>query len=442
MLILSGQRSRHRQPQASCTKAQPTSDSTGLGLRRSTKPSWLGYGGQTFEGCVMRAIFTCILGMGHLHPLVPIASEMQRAGHEVAFATPAPLVATVEQCGFRAFAAGMPQTAVEAFPEFRGLRGHAETLMMSGKIRPIQAAVMARDLVNIFSEWRPDILIRETSELGGCIAAERSGIPYAVVEVVATGLDEERRLLLAKGLASVLAEHGLPPDPNLSILDRQAVVSPFPPSYRRRDPVLADTPWLAIRPTPFDQSGVEHVPPQWIDELTAQPIAYFTLGTTALNVRPRVFRTFIEALADEPVNVIIAVGRNNDPADFGQIPLNMRIERYIPQTLVLPRCQLVINHAGSGTVMAALTQGLPLVLIPAGADQPQNARRCAGLGLAKILDEDALDPTTAREAVLEVLSNPAYRQNAKRLRSEIEEMPGPEKAVSLFEELISSEHRS
>jgi MGT family glycosyltransferase len=132
-------------------------------------------------------------------------------------------------------------------------------------------------------------------------------------------------------------------------------------------------------------------------------------------------------------------GRNNDPADFEPIPSNMRIERYIPQSLVLPRCQLVINHAGSGTIMAALARGLPLVLIPTAADQPQNARRCADLGLAQVLDEDMLDPNMAREAVLEVLGNPAYRQNAEKLRTEIEGLPGPNEAVTLLERLACSQ---
>jgi UDP:flavonoid glycosyltransferase YjiC (YdhE family) len=124
---------------------------------------------------------------------VPIARAIEDAGHEVAFATPAPLVLSVERSGLRAFPAGMSQTASEAFPELRNLRGHDETVLVSGRIRPAQAAVMARDLLGVISDWRPDVLIRETSALGGCIAAERVGIPYAVVDVVATGLGDERR---------------------------------------------------------------------------------------------------------------------------------------------------------------------------------------------------------------------------------------------------------
>ena len=117
----------------------------------------------------------------------------------------------------------------------------------------------------------------------------------------------------------------------------------------------------------------------------------------------------------------------------------MRIERYIPQTQVFPRCDIVICHAGSGSVMAALAHGLPLVLVPIGADQPLNARRCADLGLARVLDEETLDSSVARAAVRGVLANRSYRQHAEKLRAEIEALPGPEQAVKYLERLVAGE---
>jgi MGT family glycosyltransferase len=194
-----------------------------------------------------------------------------------------------------------------------------------------------------------------------------------------------------------------------------------------------------MRPTPFDQSGDERLP-VWINDLVEQPTVYLTLGTSPLfNTRPAIYRAFIEGLADEPLNLIIAVGRNNDPDAFGRIPPNVRIERYIPQTLLFPRCTVVISHGGSGTVMAALAHGLPLVLVPIGADQPPNARRCADLGVARVMDEDTLTPSIARSAVRRVLDDPAYRQNAARMRAEIESLPDTDEAVLLLERLAGSQ---
>lgn len=387
----------------------------------------------------MRVLFTCQPALGHFHPLVPIALALESAGHEVAFATPSTFVPTVRQSGFRAFASGMAKPTAEAFPEVRALQGPEETAFMLGHVRPAQAAAMASDLLGLIATWRPGLLVRERGEYGGCIAAERLGIPYAAVEVIAAGYNREALALLSDGLASVLAAHGLPPDPDLQIVERQAVISPVPPSYRGMTDPMPTTPWLAIRPTPFDRSGDERLP-AWVDTLPDRPNVYLTLGTSPLfNTRRAIFRAFIEGLADQPLNLIVAVGRNNDPEDLGPVPAGIRIERYIPQTLLFPRCDLVVCHAGSGTVMAALAHGLPLVLVPIGADQPQNARRCAALGLAHIVDADTLSPSVARAAVLDGLANPSYRQHAEKLRTEIEGLPGPEQAVTFLERLVAGQ---
>lgn len=385
----------------------------------------------------MRILFTCTPGLGHFHPLVPIARAAIQAGHDVAFATPASFVPTVERAGFRAFPAGMAESPAQRFPELQGLSGRAATEFTWRRVRPVQASAMVTDVLRLIDTWRPDLLVRERAEYGGCIAAEHRGLPYAVVEINAVQMGQDQRARLSAGLAPVLAEFGLPPDPDLHIQERQLVLSPFPPSYRGSAPASATVPRLAIRPTPFDQSGDERLP-AWIDDLPAQSTVYLTLGTSELfNTRPSILRAFIDGLAHEPLNLIVTVGHNNDPAALGPVPSHVRIERYIPQTLLFPCCALVVCHAGSGTVMAALVHGLPLVLVPLGADQPQNARRCAALGLATVLDVDCLDSTGARAAVRTVLDDPSYRQHAETVRREIEALPGPEQAVLYLERLAA-----
>jgi MGT family glycosyltransferase len=390
----------------------------------------------------VRVLFTCTRGIGHFHPLVPIARAMAEAGHEVAFATMAALLPTVERCGFRAFRAGMPLSATEAFPELRALQGHEFSALWNGRVRPAQADATAQDVVGISSTWRPRLVVHEASELGGCIAAERLSIPYAVVEVQATGLGDSERSTLSAGLAPVFARHGLPPDPELTILERQLVLSPFPPSFRGVAERRTDTPWQVLRPQPFDRSDSEPRP-AWLDELLARPTVYVTLGTAPpTNNRRGVLRAFVDGLADEPINLVVTVGPNNDPADLGPVSSNVRVERYIPQTALFPRCQLVISHGGSGTVMAALAHGLPQVVVPITADQPQNALRCAALGVARALDAATLDPLSARSAVVEVLGDPTYRANAEKLRAEIDTLPAPEQAVALLEGLAAGQSRT
>jgi UDP:flavonoid glycosyltransferase YjiC (YdhE family) len=237
----------------------------------------------------MRVLFTTQGALGHFHPLVPIAHAAAHAGHEVAFATQPPFAPTVERSGFLAFPAGLAKPVAEAFPEVLALRGPDELFFLMSRIRPALAAAMATDLLDIVADWRPGLVVRERTEFGGCIVAERFGIPYAAVEIIAAGSPPHLLPIFSKGLAPVLAAHGLPPDPDLQISERQAVISPFPPSYRGVPVRLAPTPWLSIRPTPFDQSGEERIP-AWLNELPAQPTVFLTLGTSPqFNTRTAVF---------------------------------------------------------------------------------------------------------------------------------------------------------
>ncbi len=72
-----------------------------------------------------------------------------------------------------------------------------------------------------------------------------------------------------------------------------------------------------------------------------------------------------------------------------------------------------------------------------GADQPLNAARCAALGVGRVLDALTTTPSAAREAVSAVLTEPAYRRAAARLRDEIHGLPGPEHAMELLERVAA-----
>jgi MGT family glycosyltransferase len=136
------------------------------------------------------------------------------------------------------------------------------------------------------------------------------------------------------------------------------------------------------------------------------------------------------------VNLVVTVGRDGDPGQFGPQPRNVRIEQYIPLTLLFPRCDLVISHGGSNTMMAALAHGIPQVMVPIAADQPYNAARCSAAGVAQVVRSSDATTASIREAALSVLADPSYRRAAQRIRDEMVTLSGPEHAVSLLERLV------
>jgi UDP:flavonoid glycosyltransferase YjiC (YdhE family) len=385
----------------------------------------------------MRVVFTCLSATGHLHPLVPVARALADAGHDVRFAADAAIKPMVERAGFRHVQAGINFGAPEARPLMEAAMAktgseHEEFVMRRG-FGGLLAERMAADLLALPEVRSADLLVRDCTEFGAAVAAERLDIPHAAVSIVAAGFQPRWREWLAEPLGALRAAHGLPADPEAVMPFRYLTLHPFPPSFL--GPIRYPTDH-AIRPAPFDRSGDEALP-AWIDELPAdRPTVYATLGTV-FNGRADLFAAFLAGLRDEPVNLILTVGRDQDPAQFGAQPPNVRIERYVPQSLVFSRCDAVLTHGGSGTIVAALAHGLPLVVVPISADQPQNAARAEALGVGRAVEPVGLTPDAVRDAVRAVLGDPAYRRNAERLRAEIAWLPGPSRAVALLERLAA-----
>jgi UDP:flavonoid glycosyltransferase YjiC (YdhE family) len=379
-------------------------------------------------------LFSFVGGPGHCEPLIPFARAAQAAGHAVAFTGGAALMPTVEARGFPAFATTPPASA--------GPRPRTPLVEVSAEredrvLREVFAGRVARDraagILALADRWRPDVIVCDEIDFGGLVAAERLRLPYATVLVIAAG-SFVRPEVVAEPLDALRAEHGLPADPDLAMLSRHLVLSPFPPSFRDpRFPLPATA--RSVRPAAGAPTAGDA--PDWLARLDDAPTVYFTLGTEFNLECGDLFARVLAGLRPLPINLVVTVGREIDPAEFGPQPANFRIERYVDQAAVLPRCRAVVCHGGSGSVLGALAHGLPLVVIPMGADQPLNAARCAALGVGRVLDALAATPDDAREAVSAVLTEPAYRRAATRLRDEIQGLPGPEHAVDLLERLAT-----
>src|SRR5215831_16073142 len=105
-----------------------------------------------------------------------------------------------------------------------------------------------------------------------------------------------------------------------------------------------------------------------------------------------------------------ATGAAVDPAVVAA-PHNVTVTRWARHADVLPHCSAVITHGGHGTVMKTLIAGVPLIVVPLGRDQPDNAARVlyagAGIRLRKNASADAL-----RAAIARVIGDPRYRAAA------------------------------
>jgi len=380
----------------------------------------------------MRILFTFAGGSGHFNPLVPIARAAQAVGHTVAFAGQHAMQAAISAAGFEAFATGKPPSAPPTRSPLTKVDSAREDRVLHDGFADRLARGHAAATLALCGTWHPDLIVCDEVDFGAMMAAEQFGIPYATVLVIAEG-SFVRPDLISPPLNAIRAELGLPPDPDLVMLHRYLALAPAPLSYRNPAYPLPATAHL-LHPLPPDPSADLSLP-AWAATLPPAPTVYFTLGTVFGLESGDLFERVLAGLRALPINVIATVGRDLDPADFGAQPDHIHIAQYIPQAAILPLCHASITHGGSGSVLGALAHGLPLVLIPMGADQPQNAARCVALGVGRVLDAIDATPETVRATVMQVLDDPAYRTAARRVAAEIADLPPPSVAVQLLERL-------
>lgn len=378
-------------------------------------------------------LFTFAGGTGHFLPLVPFARAAQAAGHVVVFGAQAGVLTTVEEVGFRAFDTGgrtlllaserTPLLQLDMERERRAVRD-----AYAGSVARERAANVRR----LCDDLHPDVLVCDEMDFGALVAAEATGIPYATVVTIGSGSFVWPELV-QEPLDELRASYGLPPDPAMSMFHRYLVLSPFPPSFRDpANPLPANA--HAIRPLAAGGTADE-TDISWLSTRASRPLVYFTLGTIFNLESGDLFERVLSGLRELPVDVIVTVGRELEPEVLGPQPPNVRVRQFIPQSLVLEHCDLCVSHGGSGSVVGALTHGVPMVILPMGADQPLNAARCEALQVARVLNALDATPEDIQTVARAVLEERAYRQNAKRLEAEIAALPGPEHGLRLLEQI-------
>jgi UDP:flavonoid glycosyltransferase YjiC (YdhE family) len=384
-----------------------------------------------------RVLFTCRPLAGHYGPLVPLAVAAKAAGYVVAFATGEPYDERARRDGFEALrvgpAEGFRHEWAPRFPGFDRLVGDEQRRFFLTEIfANLELEPRAADLDAVVDAWAPQLIVHEVAELAAPLVSSARGIPYVDVSY---GRIIPRFLLRAAGDAA--APHwrarGLDPHP-LAGLFEHLYVDTCPPSLQDREISSLRT-VQPMRPAAAE-TLTDAPPPSWLDGLGNRPIVYVTMGTV-WNRDLDLFTRVIDALRDEPVALVVTVGAPNDPAALGPQPDSIVIRRYIPQAELLPHCALVVTHGGAGTVLGALAHGLPLLIVPQGADQYANADAIVAAGAGHRLGRDDTTVAAIRDSVRSLLDDPRHRQAAERVQAEIRSMPAAPQTVSRFATLLA-----
>ena len=400
----------------------------------------------------MRALVSAVPGYGHLQPLLPLASALRAAGHDVAIATGSEMCARAESAGFEAFATGCSIAAAferlaERFPGGEYTRLPPAGILdwyLPHLFGEILAPATLEDLEPLVESWHPDVVIHDTWELAAPVAAARAGVP-SISQTLGLRFEDALLNAIAAAVAPLWVQRGLEPDATAGLY-RHMCFDITPPSLQPCTPPVGE--WFrALRPIAQPPLTGERAP-DWlaarlrkrVKSQQARPLVYMTLGTNT-NTNVSVFRAVIEGLTDLEVDVLMTVGPDKASASVGSLPANMHAESYVPQSLVLPRCSVVICHGGAGTTLAALATGLPLLILPQGADQYVIGEMIVGAHPGVRLVPSEVNSAAIRSSVVALLNEHAYRSNAYRLQCEIGSMPAPDTAVELIEDVVRTQQR-
>ena len=383
----------------------------------------------------MRVLFTCFPQAGHIAPLLPLAEAFAAQGDEVLLASgpDAETSAVSRGIAFRRATPGFGDWYEALVRRTRGVPGdglapeRVEGYFLPRLFGEVGVALTVDGLLAAAREFGPDLIVFDPVLFAGPLVAAVLGVP-AVQHTVGPLTDAQVLDLVADAVSPIWREFGLDVPPAAGVYEGTTVTI-CPASL---DPSAA----LIRRVQPLRPASRLQAPPPLPVQLALAdaPIVYLTLGTFSNNLN--VFRKLLDALADEPFNIVATIGTDNDPSDLAPLPRNAVVERYIPQAELLPHCTAAVHHAGAGTTFGILAHGLPSVAVPQSADNFRIAELLDRAGAATRVTPGDIDHATIRSSFLEAVSESHYRRAAVKLAEEIASMPSAEEVARRLRDAI------
>jgi UDP:flavonoid glycosyltransferase YjiC (YdhE family) len=365
----------------------------------------------------MRCLLVASPMVGHVLPLVPLATALRDAGHQVVLATGADGAAAVRTTGLdvrdavpglRVGAVFGPQALRHPLKARREALGVVREPDLVGVLFAAMAARMAAGVLMIADEFRPDLVVQEPLAAAGALAGARLGVPVVVVNNTLFDADKLLAVTVAR-MGTTTRRHGVDRIPPAS-----EVLLTVPPSLvdgQRGRP-------MRFVPVPGNGSAPE--------ELTRpgdRPRIVVSRSTVADPRPDRLMSTVVRVVGDLDADVVLA--RPDRRVLRRPLPSNVRTTEWLPFPAVFPAANGAVHHGGAGTLLTGLAAGIPQLVVPGAGDRRVNAEVLAarGAGLAVPLDR-----ITAAD-LDRLVSDPGLASAAREVADEIAGMPHPDDVV-------------
>jgi MGT family glycosyltransferase len=162
-------------------------------------------------------------------------------------------------------------------------------------------------------------------------------------------------------------------------------------------------------------------------------LVYLSLGSLG-SADVELMRRLVDVLSRTPHRYVVSKGPCHDQYELAD---NMWGDQQVPQTNVIPQCDLVITHAGNNTTTEAFHFGKPMIALPLFWDQYDNAQRIHETGFGVRLDTYRFEEDEMHSAIERLLGDSALRERASTVGAQIRERNGTAKAADLLERVVA-----
>ncbi|MEL6930159.1 MAG: glycosyltransferase [Cyanobacteria bacterium J06600_6] len=412
----------------------------------------------------------CPPGTGHLNPISALGYELRQRGHQVtlfglpdveSYAVAADL--DFYPLGVAEYPLGSVGQSQKRLGELNGIPALLYTIDLFRQ----GTTTVLKDIPAAIKQAEIEFLLIDQVLLEGSTIAEYTNLPYITicnalllnsepsVPPTLLGWDYDPswfgqlRNQLGTGFLKVAGlpvqlivneyrkKWGLAPISSrepLDIWSKRAIISQQPSSFEFPRRELPDY-FHFVGPLVNDSARAE-IPFPW-EQLTDKPLIYASLGT----IQNKILWVFIQityACLGLDVELVISLGGASEPEELGYVPGKPIVVKAAPQLALLERASLCITHAGMNTTLESLSNGVPMVAIPVTNDQPAVAARIAYTQTGEVVELNKCNVDSLKAAITKVLSQPEYRQNALKLKAEIEQAGGVKTAADIIEAEISA----
>jgi zeaxanthin glucosyltransferase len=414
-------------------------------------------------GCI------CLPAFGHFNPLSTLARCLSLRGHEVTFLHVRDFEVPVRRLGLAYLPFGeqlFPRGTVAKrnlhLGAHRGLVAAYGTLRVS-----LQYSDAVLSELSDLLRARPfDLLVVDQADLAASAVVQLAGIPY-VTAALCLMLNRERDLPVWTAIP-------FPEDTAQSFENRRLVevvsylerplmekiqrfrvaagagrVNEFPQLWSNlaqltQMPAEFDFPRTTL-PDCFHYTGPFHDPAARpvvefpFERIDGRRLVYAAFGSM-VNQQAGLFRSVAEACARLRAQLVISLGGGGDPESLPSLPGDPLVVRFAPQLELLRRASAMVTHAGLNSTLECLAAGVPMVAIPLTNDEPAIAGRIVWSGVGVTVLPDEAGAYALETALRRVLTEPAYRGAALRMKNNIERADGLSAAARLIEDAIGRPH--